>query len=91
MGSFEVKFKRSAEKDLRRLPKDVIKRVFTKIEELKQNALPMQAIKLRGTERIYRIRVGDYRIIYEVDVKTKTIVIHYIRHRKEVYRRMPQH
>ncbi|RLC82387.1 MAG: type II toxin-antitoxin system RelE/ParE family toxin, partial [Chloroflexi bacterium] len=48
MGSFKVRFKRSAEKDLRRLPKDVIKRVFTKIEELKQNALPVQAIKLRG-------------------------------------------
>jgi len=50
--------------------------------------MPVQAIKLKGTEGLYRVRVGDYRIIYEVDASAKIILIHYVRHRREVYRDM---
>jgi len=57
-----------------------------RIERLKTDPFPRQAIKLTGTERLYRIRVGDYRIIYEVDTEAKRITIHYIRHRREAYR-----
>jgi len=38
------------------------------------------------TERLYRVRVGDYRIIYKVDTEAEQITVHYIRHRREVYR-----
>ncbi len=57
-----------------------------RIEGLTTDPFPRQAIKLSGTERLYRIRVGDYRIIYQVDTKAEQIIIHYIRHRREVYR-----
>jgi mRNA interferase RelE/StbE len=43
---------------------------------------------LEGTETFYRIRVGNYRVIYAVDQKERIIVIHYVRHRKDAYRRL---
>lgn len=87
MDSFKVEFKRSAEKDLRRLPPQAVKLVVAQIAQLKDEPFPSQSLKLTDTERLYRLRVGDYRIIYEVDAEAHTIVIHYIRHRKDAYRK----
>ena len=86
MPSYNVSFKPSVEKDLRPLPKSVVARVIGQIENLKTDPLPRQAIKLSGAEHLYRIRVGDYRIVYEVDSKAKQVMVHYVRHRREVYR-----
>jgi mRNA interferase RelE/StbE len=86
MTSYNVVFKPSVEKDLRSLPKALVTRVMNHLEELQTSPFPRQAIKLSGAERLYRIRVGDYRIVYEVDTKAKQVTIHYVRHRREVYR-----
>jgi mRNA interferase RelE/StbE len=86
MTSYKIIFKPSVEKDLRPLPKSIVARVIEQIESLKANPFPHQAVKLSGAERLYRIRVSDYRIVYEVDTKAGLIIIHYIRHRREVYR-----
>ncbi len=86
MTSYNICFKPSVEKDLRPLPKSVVARVIGQIENLKTEPFPRQALKLTGTERLYRLRVGDYRIVYELDVPAKQVTIHYIRHRREVYR-----
>jgi len=86
MSSYSVTFKPSVEKDLRALPKATIARVIERIEGLKTTPLSPQAIKLSGAERLYRIRVGDYRIVYEVDTQARRVVIHYVRHRSKVYR-----
>jgi len=88
MASYKVAFKSSVEKDLRGLPKSAIARVLDHIDELKDNPLPRQSVKLAGAEQLYRIRVGDYRIIYGVDKQAKQITIHYVRHRRDVYRRL---
>ena len=56
------------------------------IERLRIDPFPRQALKLAGADRLYRLRVGDYRIIYEVDVDAHLVLIHYIRHRREAYR-----
>lgn len=88
MAFFEITFKRSAEKDLRRLPPELVPRVFRKIESLAENPFPSQSIKLTDTEKIYRLRVGDYRIIYEADTEVGIVTVHYIRHCREVYRKM---
>ena len=84
--SYSIAFKPSVEKDLRPLPKAVVARVFAQIERLKAEPLPRQAVKLAGAERLYRLRVGDYRSVYEVDTDARQVLIHYIRHRSEVYR-----
>ena len=86
MASYKVVFKPSVEKDLRALPQSAVGRVFKKIEVLSDEPSPRQSSKLAGAEHLYRIRVGDYRVIYSVDKDLKQIVVHYVRHRREVYR-----
>jgi len=54
-----------------------------RIGKLETDPLPRQAVKLSGTEQLYRVRVGDYRIIYDVDTQDKLVTIHYVRHRRE--------
>jgi len=86
MPSYNISLKPSVEKDLRSLPKSTVVRVIEQIEDLKTAPLPRKALKLSNAERLYRIRVGDYRIVYEVDTKARQVLIHYVRHRREVYR-----
>ncbi len=78
MGSYSIDFKPSVEKDLRSLPKTLVSRVMERIDRLKTDPFPRQAVKLSGTERFYRIRVGDYRIVYEVDTRARQITIYYV-------------
>ena len=86
MDSYKVVFKPSVEKDLKSLSKTVVSRVVKRIEDLRREPLPPRAVKLSGAQRLYRIRGGDYRVVYEVDAKVGEITIHYVRHRREVYR-----
>ena len=86
MSGYRIGFKPSVEKDFKRLPRVVVPRVMKCIEGLKDKAIPQGAVKLSGGEHLYRIRVGDYRVVYEVDTRSQQLMIHYIRHRREVYR-----
>jgi mRNA interferase RelE/StbE len=86
MVNYSIIFKRSVEKDLRHLPRDIISRVMEKIENMKSEPFPGQSKRISGAERLYHLRVGDYRIVYEVDSKTRDIIIHYIRERSIAYR-----
>ena len=86
MDSYKIKFKPAVEKDLRSLPRPVISRILKLIENLRSNPFPRQAMKLHMGERHYRLRVGEYRIVFEVDEENKEIVINYVRHRRRVYR-----
>ncbi|PIU23419.1 MAG: hypothetical protein CO103_01395 [Chloroflexi bacterium CG_4_9_14_3_um_filter_45_9] len=64
-----------------------IPRIIQAVESLTDNPFPSQCRKLRGSERDYRIQVGDHRVIYQVDVKTKVLTIYHVRHRREAYRK----
>jgi mRNA interferase RelE/StbE len=64
MGSYSVEWKRSATKELRSLPHNVVLRVLSKVEELSSDPYPDGVKKLVGAEHTYRARVGDYRIVY---------------------------
>lgn len=61
----------------------MLARVFGRIETLESDPLPRQSVKLEGSEQMYRLRVGDYRIIYEIDHTNRQITV---RHRREAYR-----
>jgi mRNA interferase RelE/StbE len=63
MASYNIVFKPSVEKDLRSLPKSVIARTLKQIEVLRENPFPRRSIKLAGAEQLYRIGVGDYRVV----------------------------
>lgn len=86
MASYRIEFKRSIHRDLRKLTPAAIARVLLAIRELESSPVPRQSRKLVGEENRYRLRVGDYRVIYEVDHQSRTITVHYIRHRREAYR-----
>jgi len=85
MERFNIVFKPSVEKDLRYLPQTVLARILKKIQELKNNPISRESIKITGAEHLYRIRVGDYRVIYGIDKNKMEVIIHYVRHRRDVY------
>jgi len=87
MAYYNIRWKKSAIKELRNLPREYIVRIIHTIDELKKNPFPHGIHKLAGSERTYRIRVGNYRIIYEVMRNELIIVIIRIRHRKDVYKK----
>jgi mRNA interferase RelE/StbE len=86
MASYSVALKPSVEKDLRQAPRPILNRVWAKIQALSQEPIPRQSTKLAGAERLYRLRVGDYRVIYTVDHDERRVTVHYVRHRREAYR-----
>lgn len=83
---YEVILERIAERDLKKLPADIFSRIIPEIKSLKQDARPDGCRKITGSKNDWRIRVGEYRIIYEIREKTKTIAIMRVRHRRDVYR-----
>jgi mRNA interferase RelE/StbE len=86
MARYAVEFRRSAEKDLRRLDPLVQRRVLRAAGNLATNPRPDGCRKLQGSENAFRIRVGDYRIVYTVDDAVLIVAVERIRHRREVYR-----
>jgi mRNA interferase RelE/StbE len=81
-----VEFRRSAEKDLRRLDPRTQTRVLRAADALSDEPRPHGCRKLTGSQNAYRIRVGDYRVIYTVSDLILIVAIESIRHRREVYR-----
>jgi mRNA interferase RelE/StbE len=86
MGSYRIEFARSAERDLRRIDRPVVPRIVSAIAGLEANPRPPGTKKLVGADRTYRLRVGDYRVIYTVDDSVFIVSVDRIRHRREVYR-----
>lgn len=87
MASYKIQWKNSAKKELKKLDKQIILRILQAIEKLATNPYSSGSKKLMGSESIYRIRVGDYRIIYNIQSSVLTIEIIKIGHRREVYRK----
>jgi mRNA interferase RelE/StbE len=85
MADYAITFARSARKDLEALDAKVVSRIFPKIEALVGQPRPPNCRKLVGEESLWRIRVGDYRVIYNIDNERKLIDIIYVRHRSKAY------
>ena len=83
---YETLLERRAEKDLRRLAAEVFQRVIAAIEALAHDPRPEGCKKLKGAGDDWRIRVGDYRVLYDIDDGNQVIRIMRIRHRREAYR-----
>ena len=85
MTPYLVTFAASARKELTGLPTDVIARLLPKIRELAGNPRPTGCKKLHGYRNRWRIRAGNYRVVYTIDDAGKSVDITRIAHRKEVY------
>ena len=86
MTSYAITFARSARKELEALTRPLIARVLKRIEELADDPRPTGCRKLVGQTNLWRIRIGDYRVIYEIDDGKRLVDISAIRHRSEAYR-----
>ena len=87
MASFSLQWRKSTTKDLRRIPREAVSRILAEVEKLAEQPLPHGSEKLTGSEHTYRIRIGDYRVVYELFRDAKIVEIQRVRHRKDVYRR----
>ena len=83
---YSIQFTSRARRDLYGLDRAVQRRLRTHIDRLAANPIPSGAKKLHGNEPYYRIRVGDYRVVYQIEGKQLVIIVVKIGHRKEVYR-----
>jgi mRNA interferase RelE/StbE len=85
VAKFELAFKESVSKDLKYIPKQDVQRIIERINLLRDDPLPAGSVKLSGKE-CYRIRQGNYRIIYEIQDSQLVIIVIKVGHRREVYR-----
>lgn len=83
--TFAVRFAVRVEKELRHLPRDVQQRMLARITALAENPFAPGTIKLQG-EEAYRIRVGEYRIVFDIDTTANTVTVLKVGHRSDIYR-----
>jgi len=86
MARYAVMVARSARKELESLPSRVVERVLPRLDLLAHEPRPSGCRKLSGGQNLWRLRVGDYRIVYSVDDRQQVVDIVAVRHRKDAYR-----
>ena len=87
MASYDVELTSSAERELKMLSGQLIARMVPRLESLASNPRPPGCKKLRGGDNEWRIRVGDYRLVYTIDDAKLLVEVTRIRHRSDVYER----
>jgi mRNA interferase RelE/StbE len=86
MASYKIVWKSSAQKELEKLPKAIISKVIKAVEQLSDTPYPQGVRKMVGVDQTFRLRIGDYRVVYNVFDNVLTIEIIRVKHRKDVYR-----
>ena len=83
--SYEIVFARSASRELERLEKGLARRLLERIEALGQDPRPHGSLKLTGRQDLWRIRSGEYRVVYRIDDTGQLIDVIAVRHRRDAY------
>jgi mRNA interferase RelE/StbE len=86
MNLYAITFARSARRELEALEANRVRRIWSRIEALATEPRPAGSRKLQGGQHHWRIRVGDYRVVYTVDDRARVVDVVAVRHRKDVYR-----
>jgi mRNA interferase RelE/StbE len=84
--AYRIEFTPRAVRDLKSLDRQIRARIANRIDALAENPRPQGVKKIEGEEELYRLRVGDYRILYQVKAKVLLVLIVGVGHRREVYR-----
>ncbi len=84
--TYTIIIPKAVQKQLDALPDDIYDRIAVKVQQLAENPRPDGVVKLKGSENEYRIRIGDYRVRYEIEDEELRILLLQCKHRKEVYR-----
>ncbi len=85
---YEIELKREPEKFIRKQSRKIQIQLISALRKLQKDPRPRQAKKLSGLDALYRIRVGDYRIVYTIREKKLLILVLRIAHRKDVYKKL---
>ncbi len=85
MAEYEILFRESVYKDFRKIPKKDLQKILSKIKTLRTNSRPPGSEKLTGQE-LYRVRQGNYRVLYSIHDNQLTIWVIKVGHRKDIYR-----
>lgn len=85
MDDYSITFAKSARKELEALSNPLIKRIFSRIEALADSPRPSGCKKLKGSEDLWRIRIGDYRVVYSIDDNGQVVDVIAVRHRSQAY------
>jgi mRNA interferase RelE/StbE len=83
---YDLQVRPSVWKDVEKIPKKDLQKILVRMESLRDDPRPASSVKLSGLE-YYRIRQGDYRIVYEIDDPHLTVVVAKIGHRSDVYKK----
>ena len=86
MATYQVELRGSADRELSRVGREVVGRLIQAIDSLGEQPRPVGVRKLAGADHTYRIRVGDYRIVYTIDDARKLVIVERVRHRSDAYR-----
>jgi mRNA interferase RelE/StbE len=85
--TYQVELAPAAVRQIKKLPRDVQQLVVQQLEELALNPRPNGVVKLEGAESLYRVRLGDYRIVYQIQDEVLLVTVVKVAHRREVYRK----
>lgn len=85
MAAYELLIRPSVKKDVKKIPADDLKKILDRIEALREDPRPPGSVKLSGME-YYRIRQGDYRIVYEIQDGRLIVIVIKVGHRRDLYR-----
>ena len=83
---YRIEFKPSAEKSLAKLPTGLQKRIVRAVELLAATPRPHGVVKMAGDENLWRIRAGDFRVVYEIHDRVLLVMVLRVGHRREIYR-----
>lgn len=86
MASYSIEVSATAEKQLRRLPRNAQIRILRAVQRLQDDPLPRGCRKLKGYEHTFRLRVGTYRILYSIEAERLLILVLKVGQRKDIYR-----
>ena len=86
MHKHKVLFRPSADRALQRLPRDVQRRIVGEVAMLAHDPRPAGVVKLAGDENLWRIRIGNYRVVYEIHADRLLVLVLRVAHRKDAYR-----
>ena len=85
--TYSVQIKPAAQRQIKKLPLDIQAQIIQKLAELELDPRPINVQKLSGEENAYRVRVGDYRIVYEIYDQVLLVIVVKVGNRREIYRR----
>jgi mRNA interferase RelE/StbE len=85
--TYEIIITKSIQKQLDNLPNNIQERVYDKISQLAEEPRPDGVVKLKGYDNEYRIRIGDYRLVYEIQDEQLIVLLLQCKHRRDVYKK----